>query len=375
MKIAFFSNFMNHHQVLVADALFSAEYVDYIFVETMPMPDSFKKSGYPDYSTRPYLLQAWKDDTSMKRAKQLAIDADVAVFGGCFDLMISRAKSTNKISFCMSERWLKKGISNLLSPLFLKHIWYYYTLFRKRPMFYLCNSAFTAKDVNMLGMYKKRCYKFGYFPRVSKCANNLYYAEGDTLRMMWCARFIDWKHPEMPIMLAKRMKDKGYIFHIDMYGNGRLFDKIQELAEKMSVTDVVSFCGNLPNDQILDQMKQHHVFLFTSDRNEGWGAVANEAMSNGCVLIAGNEIGSVPYLVRDGINGLVFYSKCMDSLCDKVEWLIKSPSEWSRMSFAAIQSMQQYWSPEIAARNFLSLVDDIKKHRECSIIDGPCSIA
>jgi glycosyltransferase involved in cell wall biosynthesis len=40
------------------------------------------------------------------------------------------------------------------------------------------------------------------------------------------------------------------------------------------------------------------VFIFTSDRNEGWGAVLNEAMGSGCAVVAADLIGSVPYLIE-----------------------------------------------------------------------------
>lgn len=45
-------------------------------------------------------------------------------------------------------------------------------------------------------------------------------------------------------------------------------------------------------------------------------------MSNGCVLIGSNAIGSIPYLLVDGSNGLVFESCNLDSLCEKVKYLL-----------------------------------------------------
>ena len=39
---------------------------------------------------------------------------------------------------------------------------------------------------------------------------------------------------------------------------------------------------------------------------DGWGAVANEAMNSACALVAGHMIGAVPYLIRQGENGLIY---------------------------------------------------------------------
>ena len=129
VKIAFFSNFLNHHQALVADELYRKTNGQYVFVELMQMPEWIAKSGYPDYSAKPYLLQAWKDKSSMFKAKNLAIDAEVALFAGfeVLELEKFRIANTDKITFDVSERWLKRGIFNLLSTRIMKLYFAYQT--------------------------------------------------------------------------------------------------------------------------------------------------------------------------------------------------------------------------------------------------------
>lgn len=45
-------------------------------------------------------------------------------------------------------------------------------------------------------------------------------------------------------------------------------------------------------------MRESHIFIFTSDRGEGWGVVLSEAMANGCTVVASNKIGAAPFLVK-----------------------------------------------------------------------------
>ena len=377
MTIVFVSNFINHHQSLWSDELFKVLLGHYYFVETQKMFDWLKSGGYDDFSSRPYVLQAWKDDASKKKAEELCVTADVAIFGAdSLDYQIMRAK-TGKLSFEVSERWLKKGILNLLSPRLLRNMWYYHTLFRKKPVYKLCSSAYAAGDQYKMLSYKNRCYKWGYFTRVDDydIEASLDKRKDAVFRLMWCARFLKWKHPEMAIKLAARLKAKGYTFTLDMYGSGVELERMQLLARQLDVTDVVRFCGNLPNDQILEQMRCHDIFLFTSDRNEGWGAVANEAMSNGCVLVGSDAIGSVPFLVKDGENGCVFKSCDLDSLMNKVEYLLNNRTEIRRLAVNGYLTMKTVWSPENAARNLMTLIDDLRNGRDTSVADGPCSKA
>ena len=129
MTIAFFSNFLNHHQKLVADELAFSEGIEYTFVETVPMYDWLKKGGYTDYSRESYVLRAWENNENRRKAIEMAKEVDVALFGGpeVLYLEVIRAKYSDKLSFEVSERWLKRGILNILSPRLLKSQWYYHT--------------------------------------------------------------------------------------------------------------------------------------------------------------------------------------------------------------------------------------------------------
>ena len=381
MTVTYFSNFLNHHQANVADELYEKLGTDYTFVELCPIYDWLLKGGYSDLSSRPYVLQAWRSPENYRKAEELALNADVALFGGpeTLKLEVMRAK-TGKLTFDVGERWLKRGLLNLASPRLLRYFWYYYTVFSKENVYKLCSSAYACGDHYKLYSFKNRCYKWGYFTKVEDfpfetSANFDVSSEETEVPLMWCARFLRWKHPELPVRLARRLKDKGYKFVFDMYGSGVELENVKRLASELEVTDVLRFQGNLPNDKILEQMRQHEIFLFTSDKNEGWGAVLNESMSNGCAVVASDEIGSVPFLVEDGVNGLVFKSEDLDSLETKVMSLLDNADCRRTIAANAMRTMRTLWSPQNAADNLLRLIDDLQAGRDTSVAVGPCSKA
>ena len=397
MIVVYFSNFLNHHQKLVADELASMEGIKYTFVETVPMYNWLKVGGYTDYSHESYVLRAWENAENKQRAIELTKTADVAFFGGpeTLYLEIIRAKNSDKLSFEVSERWLKKGWINLLSPRLLKSLWYYHTLLKNKSLYKLCASAFGVNDQYTLHTFQNRCFKWGYFTRVDSFGNIesdlLDTCKTETISIMWCARFLKWKHPELPILMAKALKDKGFCFVLDIYGTGEKLENSKRLVRELNLENVVSFKGVMPNDKILEAMRQHELFLFTSDQNEGWGAVANEAMSNGCVLVASNNIGSVPFLVEDGKTGAIFKGvnkksgfvgkslkvdeAALNSLTCKVEKLLLNPQERRKMAINSYKKMRNVWSPQNAAKNLMTLIEDLQNGRETSITEGPCSKA
>ena len=123
-------------------------------------------------------------------------------------------------------------------------------------------------------------------------------------------------------------------------------------------------------------MREHEIFLFTSDKNEGWGAVLNESMSNGCAVVASNLIGSVPYLIEDGENGMIFQSEDIDELEYKVLELIHDKKRRVQMARNAIFTMRNIWSPANAAKQFMELVEALLTNNDKLIPQtGPCSKA
>ena len=366
----------------MADELYRLTDKGYTFVELCPIYDWLLKGGYSDLSSRPYVLQAWKSKENYDKAIHLLHESDVALFGGpeALKLEVLRAK-TGKLSFDVSERWLKHGMLNLASPRLLRFFWHYYTTFAHQNVYKLCSSAFACNDHYMLHSFKDKCFKWGYFTKVEdfplETAANFGASSGETeVHIMWCARFLRWKHPELPVMLTKRLKDKGYKFVLDMYGSGVELEHTINLASELEVLDAVHFLGNLPNDEILKQMRRHEIFLFTSDKNEGWGAVLNESMSNGCAVVASNMIGAVPFLIEDGVSGLVFQSEDIDSLETKVMSLLENAEYRRTIARNAIDTMRATWSPANAARQFLKLISAIQTGDNSLIpLQGPCSKA
>lgn len=255
----------------------------------------------------------------------------------------------------------------------------------KKPIYKLCCSAFGKGDQYKLHSFRKRCYKWGYFIDVpTVVSDGMFVVNKSCVKFMWCARFLKLKHPELIIKMAQNLKREGYGFHLDIYGdegNAAPSEEVytrndlEHLTEEYGVKDVVTFYGNKPNDVIIKAMQEHDVFLFTSDQREGWGAVVNESMANGCAVISSNVIGSTGYLVKDGRTGFSFNNLNSDSLTKNAKWLIEHPAELEQMKKQAYAQMRDVWSPRKAAEALLKLIDDLKNGRETSIVTGPCSKA
>lgn len=380
MTLTFISNFLNHHQTPVADELYKKIGDNYRFISTESTPESFLTSGYPNCERYPYNLLAYKDEGNYDKALQLVIDSDIVIFGSSVIPRFLQARlASGKPLFKYSERWHKEWKSYLYLPFHIinGNVWRHHISLRNKPVYLLCAGAFVTNDCNLIGAYPNKRFKWGYFTSVKELQieNILIDKKDKKIRMLWVSRFINWKHPELPVRLAFSLKKKGYDFQIDMIGTGPLIEKTQQLIDKLNVGNCVSILGPMPNNQVVYEMKQSHIFLFTSDRQEGWGATLNEAMGNGCTAVASDLVGSVPFLLSKPNTGMIFKSGNINSLQQKVEQLLDNRELCNDMALNAYKVMRNDWSPKNASKNLLLLCQAILDGNidSVNIVEGPCS--
>jgi glycosyltransferase involved in cell wall biosynthesis len=376
MKITFYSNYLNHLQTSFCDQMYKQLGDDFVFVSTEKLPIDRLSSGYQDCSHYPYNLNSYESEVNYSKALELGIDSDIVIIGSAPEIFVKERIIKNSHTFRYSERILKQRWRlfdlRLIWALFFRH-----TQHRNKNVYMLCASAFTANDLNLLSAYPNKRFKWGYFTNVEllNIEKLIEQKTKDQIEIIWTGRFLDWKHPELAVQLAYELKKKGYSFKLKMIGAGEQVDSIQNLIKKLNVSDCVSFLGSMSNNEVRSLMQKSNIFIFTSDRNEGWGAVLNEAMSNGCAVIASNTIGSVPYLIEHKKNGLVFKSERLSSLLKQTEILIKDSTLRNKLSANAYHTMENEWNPVNAATKFLLLSKSILEGNKMFFEKGPCSKA
>lgn len=373
MNIVIISNYITPHQIPLCEALLSQKDLSLRFIESNAIDKEKLPIGWRALDEKEYVVSNIQFNHHIEKWQKEILDADAVILGSAPIRFVQKRLEAGRLTFLYSEHIYKNWKEILKWP-------FHYCKFRNlygryQNLYLLCASAYAARDYRRVGCFNNRAYKWGYFTPVP---NKYESVNGDSIdeeiiRLMWCARFIDWKHPEMPIKLAARLKNEGYQFQIDMFGEGELYEPTKRLCNKLGVSDCVVFMGIKPNNEIFEAMRNHHIFLFTSDKGEGWGAVTNEAMSNGCVVVGSRAIGSVPYLVQHRATGCIFESKNLDSLHNEVKWLLDNPKQRQIISRNGYERMAQVWSPGNAAKNLVMLVKELTGQFHTEIIDGPCS--
>ncbi len=378
MIISFFSNYLTHHQIPFCQSLLAHEDIEFHFISTIPMEEERKNGGWKQGDEYAYELKAYESEDAHQQALRLAKESHVVIIGSADEQYVKyRMKCAPcKLTLRYSERIYKGGRWRVLSPRgMVKRFLTYFRYFQK-PLYMLCASAYTAGDLAMLGSYINRCFKWGYFPEVKKYTSAQELIESkEHSTILWAARFIDWKHPEVAVEVARRLKQQGYSFRLNMIGNGEEEEKIRQLIIENDLTDCVSLLGTMKPEQVRSQMEKHKIFIFTSDRNEGWGAVLNEAMNSCCAVVANSEIGSVPFLLKDGENGIVYSKGDVNTLVENVKLLLDNDEKSKSIGLNAYKTITELWSPDVAASRFIELCKELLSGRKKFFDEGPGSKA
>ena len=191
--------------------------------------------------------------------------------------------------------------------------------------------------------------------------------------ILWVGRLIDLKHPEYPINVAHRLKKDGYEFTMNIIGIGELELKLKKMVGGLNLQEQVNFLGALPPAKVREYMEDSQVFLFTSNRKEGWGAVLNEAMNSGCAVIANKKIGSVPFLLKDNHNGLIYDNSFSELYC-RVKELFDNHELIESLGRNAYKSITYNWNPMSAVSRFIRMCESFGRGGfELQYIDGICS--
>lgn len=377
MKITFYSNYLSHHQLPFCVEMYKKLGDDFKFVSCEPIKQERVNLGYEDLNKMyPFVIETCDGEVNTNLAKQLSTESDIVIHGSAPEQYIKERMRRDKITFRFLERIFKKGAWHIFSPRALFNMVSRHTVYRHKPLYVLCSSAYTAYDVGLVRAYKNKCYKWGYFPETKQ------YSEFDVIinnkkenSLLWAGRLIDWKHPEKAIYVAKKLKEEGINFELNIIGTGALEEKLKKMIKDYDLTDKVHMLGAMSPQKVREYMESTNVFLFTSDFNEGWGAVLNEAMNSGCAIVASHAIGSVPFLINHNINGLVYDNDDFNDLYNNVLYLMENPNITYEIGKKAYKTMVDEWNATVAAERFISLCKDLTKRHETSFENGPCSRA
>lgn len=385
--IAYFTNVWNHYQAPWGYAMakiLGASNFRMVLVRTSgnPLTQMRLNLGWKfDSPEEPWLIKNpdTEDDIAKGDYGRLLVESEVVILGALEGHLwpeVKRRIRSGKLTFFTNEKFFKvrRKWHDYCNPRKLASWLHSHFIYNHPNVHYLPISYYGAEDMRFFHACRDRMWKWAYFPAidsepVSKPCN-------EKLQIGWCGRYIHWKHVEFAIqMMARLSKAARSRCELTLVGRGDEEESLRKLAAHLGVTDCVQFKDSMTPEAITKWMTGLDVYVFPSDRNEGWGVVLAEAMNKCCVPLACVDAGATPNLVDDGEDGFVFQYGDVDGMAKRVEWLIGNREECRRIGMNAWGKMQS-WAPEVGARRIVALIRNLHSGMNGRIYSsGLCSRA
>jgi glycosyltransferase involved in cell wall biosynthesis len=159
--------------------------------------------------------------------------------------------------------------------------------------------------------------------------------------VLYAAKFTRRKRPGDLLEAVRRLKqEKHGPFTVVMVGSGELEGELRTFCAQHALDNVV-FTGFVNQTELPAVYGASDVFVLPSE-HEPWGLAVNEAMCAGLSVVVSREVGCVPDLVKDGINGYTPAAGDVDGLARALRCLIEDGDLRRRHGQASLEHIQQW---------------------------------
>ena len=152
-------------------------------------------------------------------------------------------------------------------------------------------------------------------------------------KIIWVGNIKANKRPELLLQCAKRFPSISFY----MIGDGDMLMEMQKLCEDEMIKNV-TFTGRLSNEEVYKYMNQSQLLLMTSEY-EGLPKVIQEAAQCCIPSVYINENYTVDF-IQSGVNGFAVAN--IESMIEKIQYLLKNPEVYQKMSKTVLESIQPY---------------------------------
>jgi hypothetical protein len=359
------TNIISPHQLPLARRLTDAlQPGSFRYVAAAPADAARRHLGWTN-ADAPWLLRPCECPEDATSAQAWLRTSDVLLCGLRDPHLFQERAAQGLITLYMAERWFKPplGRGRLLHPRFLALALRMRRAAASPYLHHLAIGAQAARDLHAVVPFPGRTWLWGYFVEPTVELMPATGRRGRALRVLWAGRMLPWKRVDLLLHALAACRILGHNVILRLVGYGPAEQALRQLAKALRVADAVTFEPPVPIERIRLIMREADVYVLSSDGNEGWGAVINESMSEGCCTVASDAGGAAQTMIQDGINGLLFPSGDSRALALCLARLAQDESFRARLATAGRCSLLDSWTPAAAAERLLRFCDALRMGR------------
>lgn len=128
-------------------------------------------------------------------------------------------------------------------------------------------------------------------------------------------------------------------------GEGELKKDLEKYILQENIAGI-KFLGHIKGERLKTTIRNSQLAILPSEWYENCPASILEAFALGKPVI-GSDIGGIPELIEDGVDGLLFEPGNAEELSEKIAYLISRPQLGEQMGKNARKKMEEKYNPEV----------------------------
>ncbi len=152
-----------------------------------------------------------------------------------------------------------------------------------------------------------------------------------------------WKGLEVLVEALVRLRELVPDVRLEVVGAGDDVPHLQGLAERLRVGDLIEWTGQVDHHVLPHHYQRAAVTVLPSlTEAESFGMTLVEAMAGGCPVV-GSDVGGIPFVVRDGVDGLLAQPGDPRTLADALAMVLTDPALAQRLGQAGREAAVSRW--------------------------------
>jgi glycosyltransferase involved in cell wall biosynthesis len=181
---------------------------------------------------------------------------------------------------------------------------------------------------------------------------------GHSLEVLTVGRTVPVKGQALLVEAVAALARRGLEIRLTIVGDGPELPALRAQAERLDVSDQVTFAGAVGQDEIRSYYAEADVFALPSFA-EGIPVVLTEAMAMGLPVVA-SRITGIPELVEEGVSGVLVVPGRADQLTDALAHLVSEPPDRRRaMGRAGQEKVAREFDLETTAQELLVIFAEL----------------
>ena len=326
MRIVFWTNCVSPHQMPYISKLLDYPEVDDVIVaaETSISKDR-RNQGWQEFSSKGIDIKINPGNDEIEKLLSYSIENSWHLFSGISGFSFVRKALRKSLKYPLKRGVISEGPYTYFAgfgkgkPLCLHRLRFYLRDYKLSNYIHL----FFAIGEQAIQYFSSLPIKWKVVP-FSYCTNSAcnFVPITDTTKVNFI--FTGSLSPrKSPISLVKALPGS-YHCKLTIVGEGSERKRIEHYLEQQKPPIDVNFTGRKLISEIPQTIAAHDVLVLPSVY-DGWGAVVNEALENGCFVICSSACGAKD-LLRDSRLGIVFQAgdkndlrRCMDYCVTHIE--------------------------------------------------------